>query len=208
MTAESPPDASRTWIELRSGAAFDLLDPTADQVVLDDLIYAVCRIARFIGHTNANPWTVGAHSLLVADLLRRWGAPPEIVREGLLHDIAEGIYGDIPSPVAIALDVLVDDNGLAMNPLRELRRRVDRVVRAQLSLPETESPLVKRADLVALAIEVRDLRASACARHRVLPEYAPVDINIKADEFGWSSADVEKAFRRRLAELESTAGAS
>lgn len=59
-----------------------------------------------------------------------------------------------------------------LDPLRALRERIDPVFRAALSLPEHESAIVKRADLVALAIERRDLMAP-CERDWALPEYAP-----------------------------------
>jgi hypothetical protein len=112
--------------------------------------------------------------MLVADLLASWGAPVAVVREGLLHDAPEAYYGDTVSPVAAALRLLGEPEAEPFRtaPLARLHERVDAVVRAALSLPEYETAIVKRADLVALAIERRDLMAP-CERDWRLPEYAP-----------------------------------
>jgi len=188
------------WVQLASGLAFDLLDPTVEQAraAVDDLITAICRINRFAGHTGGGDvWSVGAHSLLVADLLEIWGAPLALQREGLLHDLPEGIYGDITQPVAVAIRLLCEDQGLPINPLVELRQRIDRVVREAVGLPEDEHPLVKRADLVALAIERRDLM-KPCEREWALPEFAPVTPIVKHERYGWRHQEVRQTFTKRL----------
>lgn len=177
------------WMQTRSGVAFDLLAPTTDMVRREDIAHSLARLARYSGHT-IETWTVAEHSMLVADLLASWGCPAAVVREGLLHDAPETYYGYTVSPVAAAmreilvgaLDGVLDGMQVTgargdahmLDPLRRLRERVDRVVRAALSLPETETPIVKRADLVALAIERRDLMVP-CERDWCLPEYAPWD---------------------------------
>lgn len=181
--------AAVPWIQTRSGVAFDLLAPAADMVKREDIAHSLSRLARYSGHT-IETWTVAEHSLLVADLLASWGCPAAVVREGLLHDAPETYYGYTVSPVAAAmreilvgaLDGVLDGMQVTgargdahmLDPLRRLRECVDRVVRAALSLPETETPIVKRADLVALAIERRDLMVP-CERDWSLPEYAPRD---------------------------------
>lgn len=184
------------WVQTVSGRPFDLLAPRAEDVVVADIAHALSRINRFSGHTIGEPYSVAHHSMLVADLLASWGAPVAVVREGLLHDAPEAYYGDTVSPVAAAMrsasnaavgalpDMLRarqegectaarDAAWYALTrPLHDLHERIDRVVRAALSLPAIEPAIVKRADLVALAIERRDLMAP-CERDWDLPEYAP-----------------------------------
>jgi uncharacterized protein len=160
------------WIQTVSGVAFDLLAPRVEDVRAADIAHALARINRFSGHTLGEPYSVAHHSMLVADILASWGAPVAVVREGLLHDAPEAYYGDIVSPVAAAIRTIDDSTEPTRDPLSMLRRRVDAVVRAALSLPEHETAIVKRADLVALAIERRDLMAP-CERDWCLPEYAP-----------------------------------
>jgi uncharacterized protein len=162
------------WIQTVSGVAFDLLAPRVEMVRVADIAHALARINRFSGHTLGEPYSVAHHSMLVADLLASWGAPVAVVREGLLHDAPEAYYGDTVSPVAAAMRLLGEPEAEPFRtaPLARLHERVDAVVRAALSLPEHETAIVKRADLVALAIERRDLMAP-CERDWCLPEYAP-----------------------------------
>jgi 5'-deoxynucleotidase YfbR-like HD superfamily hydrolase len=163
-----------TWVQTVSGVAFDLLAPRAEDVRVADIAHSLARINRFSGHTLGEPYSVAHHSMLVADILASWGCPVAIVREGLLHDAPEAYYGDTVSPVAAALRLLGEPEAEPFRaaPLARLHERVDCVVRAALALPEHETAIVKRADLVALAIERRDLMAS-CERDWELPEYAP-----------------------------------
>lgn len=161
-----------TWIQTYTMRTFDLLAPSVEMVDAEDIAHALSRTNRFSGHTHGEPYSVAHHSMLVADLLASWGAPPEVVREGLLHDAGEAYYGDTVSPVKRALDDL--DPGKVCQSMVLLRIGIDRVVRSALMLPEHETPIVKRADLVALAIERRDLFGAKAEPHDwKLPEYAP-----------------------------------
>lgn len=157
-----------TWVQTVSGIPFDLLDPKPDMVRVDDIAHALSRIVRFNGHTSGEPYSVAHHSMLVADLLASWGAPPAIVREGLLHDAAEAYYGDIVSPLKRAMVAICRD----VSDFETVAVRIDEIVRKTLGLPPIQSQLVTRADLVALAIERRDL-FGACERDWHLGEYAP-----------------------------------
>lgn len=177
-----------SWIQTYTLRAFDLLAPTAEMVDAEDIAHALSRLNRFSGHTHGEPYSVAHHSMLVADLLASWGAPPEVVREGLLHDAPEAYYGDLVSPLKMALrlsaaktwDTIADAawpedvNAALLDPLASVTGPIDRVVRSALMLPEHETPIVKRADLVALAIERRDLFGDKPEpRDWELPEYAP-----------------------------------
>lgn len=166
---------SDAWIQTQSGRAFDLLDPRSEDVDIADIAHALARINRFNGHTAGEPYSVAHHSMLVADLLASWGAPPAIVREGLLHDASEAYYGDITSPLKAALRAFeIEQEGAHAGALDGLTRTIDRAVRQALELPDHETPIVKRADLVALAIERRDLFGGVEEpRDWALPEYAP-----------------------------------
>lgn len=196
------------WVQLKSGLPFDLLTPTVEQAraAVPDLIASICALPRYNAHTlGDHGWTVGQHSLLVAELLTRWGAPPAVVREGLLHDLPEGVYGDISSPVQRAIRALCGEHQTAINPLTLLRRGVDCVVREAVGLPESEHPHVKRADLVALAIERRDLMAK-CERDWCLPEYAPTEVYASPEKYGLGVAAVRKGFLARLVDLDRACG--
>jgi 5'-deoxynucleotidase YfbR-like HD superfamily hydrolase len=188
------------WVQTFSGVAFDLLTPRVEDVQINDIAISLSRLARYAGHTrgtaiNGCGYSVAQHSVLVADLLRTWGADAKLQREGLLHDAAEAYYGDITSPVQRALIRLGGGDALVA-----LKERVDAAVRRALMLTLDEPPLVRRADLVALAIERRWLMAP-CERDWNLPELA---------DTRWSGIEVldasncYRAFLARLNELDAS----
>lgn len=177
------------WVQTESGLPFDLLEPQAAAVSLEDIAGHLSKINRYAGGTVGNAgYSVAQHSVHVSTILETWGAPVEIQIEGLLHDAPEAYYGDVSSPVQRAMRALFREAlavalpphpslgplPLASNvrdPFAELRSRVDPVVRGALGIPVEESPIVKRADLVALACERVSLM-SPCPRDWTLPEYA------------------------------------
>jgi 5'-deoxynucleotidase YfbR-like HD superfamily hydrolase len=156
------------WVQTHAGHAFDLLTPRVEDVRVEEIATSLSRLSRYNGHTlgDADGYYVAQHCLLVADLLKLWGADAALQREGLLHDAGEAYYGDLTSPVQRALRVL--GGGEALD---KMKAGVDIVVRTALRLSPDEPSLVKRADLVALAIERRHLMAP-CERDWKLPELA------------------------------------
>jgi 5'-deoxynucleotidase YfbR-like HD superfamily hydrolase len=195
-----------TWVQTVSGVAFDLLAPRAEDVRAADIAHSLARINRFSGHTLGEPYSVAHHSMLVADILASWGCPVAIVREGLLHDAPEAYYGDTVSPVAAAMRAASNGAITALPDVLRARQRIDRVVRAALALPENETAIVKRADLVALAIERRDLMAP-CERDWQLPEYAPMTPRLDCGMLPrWN--EVRDSFAKRWREFDEACGVS
>lgn len=155
------------WVQTYSGQPFDLMEPRAADVRISDVAHHLARIARFSGATAGEyGYSVAQHSMLVAHILEVWGGDAQLQLEGLLHDAGEAYYGDITAPVLSALRKLGAGEALTM-----LRGGVDAVVREAFGLAPVEPPLVKRADLVALAIE-RKLLMAPCDRAWDLPELA------------------------------------
>ena len=81
------------YIVLSSGKRLDLRKPDGKLFTPEVVAQSLSRIPRFCGHARW-PWSVAAHSLLVAEL-----APPKYIGHALLHDVAEIVTGDIPAPV-------------------------------------------------------------------------------------------------------------
>jgi hypothetical protein len=93
--AETMPDS---YVEVYSGTMVNITRPTADMITLEDIAHALSRIPRFNGHSHI-PYTVARHTILVVDILKSWGANPELLLMAWLHDAPEAYLGDIPTPL-------------------------------------------------------------------------------------------------------------
>jgi len=87
-----------TFIQTFSGKAFDLFDPKVEDVCLEDIAGPLSRQCRWNGQCRCF-YSVAQHSMHVADLLKRAGAPARLQLIGLLHDAREAYTGDIVNPL-------------------------------------------------------------------------------------------------------------
>lgn len=133
----------------------DLTRIAEEQLAVEDLSWCLARICRYGGRLpRRGPiafYSVADHSVLVALILREWGADALVQFHGLMHDAHEAIIGDITTPVKRWLGV------------EALEMEMARAVAANFGLwrdPEINAAvvsLVKTADSVALAVEVAAL---------------------------------------------------
>ncbi len=158
-------------------------------VRIEDIAHALAQICRFGGHTQVH-YSVAQHSLLVARILEKQGAPAEAQLAGLLHDAHEAYIGDLPTPIKAVLG----------ETWRDLEADVAATVRKALGVTAAFhdwEDLIKHADLVALATERRDLMRFD-PRHNirwaVLEGVTPLHENCAAD---WSPLWWESAFLER-----------
>lgn len=127
-------------ISTRSGRRIYLHNPHPSQVLIDDIAHGLAHQCRFNGQTNQF-YSVAQHSVMVASIL-----PPELKLAGLLHDAAEAYLGDIVQPL----------KGLLPN-FAEIESRFANVIGERFKVDLTHNDQVKKADLIALATERRDL---------------------------------------------------
>ncbi len=110
-----------------------------------DIAVGLSRECRYAG-ASVHWWPVALHSFVVADLL-----PPGIRLHGLLHDAAECITGDIPTPAKIPEMEILEDKLIQM-----IYRGLE------LTLPTKEqAKVVKLADKRALHGEVHTVGTRA-----------------------------------------------
>jgi len=144
-----------------TGKMFDVLAPDPASVDPVDIAHALSNLCRFTGHTR-HFYSVAQHSVLVANLL-----PRELRFAGLMHDAHEAYIQDFATPLKNVLP-----------GYREMEGPVWAAVAARFGLPEELPVEVKRADLVALAMEKRDLMPQHPeewpALHGIIPLPGPV----------------------------------
>jgi len=131
----------------------DLLNPTPEQIDIDDMITNLDRTYRWKG---AIPFTVNQHETLVMLIIRHWGGNWQTQFEGLIHDGHEYITGDIPTPFKDGLWFKAKDGSL--NRVADMQERLQKAIRAKLGFkPEdvaaVDFELVRKADRLALEME-------------------------------------------------------
>lgn len=153
------------WIQTRKGRKFDLLNPTADAVDVDDVAFALARINRFTGHAHTGHelglgYTVAQHCVLTSQAIRDLcphnlkGTRYEdlLALEALVHDAPEAYVGDVAAPLKAAMRAIRHPY---QSPFDIIEERVWTAVAAAFRVPADANPLVKLVDLRLLATEAR-----------------------------------------------------
>jgi 5'-deoxynucleotidase YfbR-like HD superfamily hydrolase len=167
-------------ILLRSGNYFDFTNPERSTFTVADVAHALARICRFTGHCH-HFYSVAQHSVLVSKIL-----PPELQMAGLLHDAHEAFVGDIAAPLKLVLP-----------DFRELEDRVQRAVLERFSITLPLHSEIKRADLVLLATEKRDLMHVNAREWQMPAGVTPLEARITPK----TPAQAEREFISRFQEL-------
>jgi uncharacterized protein len=121
-----------------TGKRIDPFHMSPDDVCIEDIAHHLSQVNRYNGATEY-PYSVGQHSLLVADILLLGGASPRVELAGMLHDGSEAYINDVTTPVKY--------NAMS-EAYRELEWGLQRLIEAVFDLPYglTEADIVKWAD--------------------------------------------------------------
>lgn len=132
------------WIQTFTGKKFDLKNPDPRMVDRRDIAHALSLTCRFSGHSNMM-YSVAHHSINVMELVCY-----EYKLDALLHDAAEAYICDITTPFKWLVP-----------SIKIIENKIQIAIRQRFNLPDVMSDdrlkVIKRADMIMLATEKRDL---------------------------------------------------
>lgn len=128
---------------------------------IETIAHSLAQINRFTGHC-VRPYSVAEHSLLVCDIVAGMGLGVEAQLLALMHDAHECVVGDMATPLKHAL-------GVAWPCIENVHAFGLRVAYDLNDAHAAHAAPVKAADLMALAIERRDLLPFDATKNRPWP---------------------------------------
>ena len=150
-------------IQTYSGIMFDLENPTAEMVRLEDIAHALANSSRFNGHT-ARFYSIAQHSCICTGVMREAAHKPW----ALFHDAAEAYVGDVVAPLKSLLAPTIHQI--------ETRAQGAIVARFEIDVSQGVQWAVRVADLRMLATEQRDLLGPQAEPWEL--EFPPYDFHI------------------------------
>ncbi len=129
------------WFITSSGKKIFVRDPRPEVIDIEDIAHALSMLCRFGGHC-LRFYSVAQHSVHVSQLV-----PPGQKLRALLHDASEAYLGDVIRPLKRELSSVYGP----------LEKQWERAICQRFGIDPFPSSVVKRADIVALVTERRDL---------------------------------------------------
>ena len=130
------------WIQTFTGRKFFPLEPDPQDICIEDIAHALALQCRYTGHCSQF-YSVAQHSVLVS-----YVCDPCDAFSGLMHDAAEAYLLDMPRPVK---------RTAFGKRFKDYENVVSLAIAKRFGFPEIEPMSVKRADMVLLVTEARDL---------------------------------------------------
>ncbi|HEY0064487.1 MAG TPA: phosphohydrolase [Telluria sp.] len=172
------------YVSTFSGNRFYPLEPRIDRVAIEDIAHGLAYQCRFNGQTRAF-YSVAQHSLVVASLV-----PTDLRLAALLHDAAEAYLGDMVKPLKVL-----------MPEFAALEDKVTAIIAHTFGIDFSDYQPIKRADLIALATEKRDLMPHSAERWSYLDGIAPLPETIVP----MSPGAAQQAFLQEFSRLQAYA---
>ncbi len=203
-TPDTATGRPRAWQRMLSGRRLDLLDPSPDDIAVEDIAHGLARVSRWNGQTvGPHAFSVAQHSLVVEDIATvinpDWA--PRWRLAALLHDAPEYVIGDLISPfkAAIGLDYKAFE--------QRLLDAIHRHFGLEPMLPDAVTAAIKHADRIAAFHEATRLAGFAAieaAQFFGPIEHLPPDLLQRLSALVSAPADVaQRAFLNRCADLQS-----
>ncbi len=151
------PMITTPYVSTFSGNRFYPLVPRIDHVTIEDIAHGLAFQCRFNGQTSEF-YSVAQHSLVVASLV-----PTDLRLAALLHDAAEAYLGDMVKPLKVLLPAFA-----------AIEDQVSAIIADAFGIDFSDYAPIKRADLIALATEKRDLMPHSAERWAYLDDIRPL----------------------------------
>jgi hypothetical protein len=179
------PASEYPYIRTFSGKEFQHLLPAPSEICLEDIAHSLSRLCRFTGHVVPSIYSVAEHAVRVSMV-----CDPKDAFYGLHHDDTEAYCSDISRPF---------ERLPGMEGYRLYEKGVMRAIAIKFNLPDEEPESVKKADLVLLATEQRDIMPLKMVESGDGSKWPaePLPEKIKA----WSQKKAERKFLERHYEL-------
>ncbi|MBK9446299.1 MAG: phosphohydrolase [Betaproteobacteria bacterium] len=149
-------DLRTIYVSTHLGHRFYPLAPSIDDVAIEDIAHGLAFQCRFNGQTQ-HFYSVAQHSLMVASLV-----PRRLALAALLHDAAEAYLGDMVKPLKNLFP-----------EFSRIETEVMAIIGARFGVAGFDDRQIKRADLIALATEKRDLMPHSSEAWQSLGGIAP-----------------------------------
>jgi len=172
------------YITTYTGKKFPLLDPSPDDVCIEDIAHHLARICRYTGAigdgVSSSYYSVAEHSVFVALC-----APVQYRMAALLHDAAEAYIGDLSRPLKYLA---------GMQAYRDMDAKIEAVIAKKFNLEYPWPAIVKELDSriildeKATFLKDQDWAAEDCERWDVLD--TPLGVQLR----GWLPREAEAAF--------------
>lgn len=155
------------YVQPKNGGRLYILDPQPEQVSIEEIAQGLAACPRWAGQVIVDPpYTVAEHSVLVTDLVAELGGSLQEQREALVHDATEAFIGDLAHPVK-----------LLCPEYKAIENKLMQVIAKKFGLKYPFSPIVKKADNIAVATEARDLKRAPQDIYHMPEPPAPIWIH-------------------------------
>lgn len=131
------------FIFTSSGSKFHILNPSVNEIILEDIAHALSMICRYGGHLPHH-YSVAQHSVLGSYIV-----PKKYAMAMLFHDGSEAYIGDVVTPL----------KRLMFEVYKPIEDKIQSVIAQafKFEVDEECKREIKKADAIMLHTEVRDL---------------------------------------------------
>jgi len=166
-------------IMMHSGRLFDLANPEASEITVEDIAHGLAHTCRYAGQCDGF-FSVAEHSVLVSQIV------PHSKLAALFHDAAEAFIGDMSAPLKQLLPAY-----------REIEKKIERAIFERLGIEWPVPTDVKRADYSVMAAEQQVLMPAGTNEWLGDMSVLPANIEIRRLD----PARAKALFLERYAEL-------